>query len=133
MDCVIDHVIDRGRADVDVPMTYDAPQVLLVCREEDRRQAVVREDVGSVVGLSEHRAIHEKAHDLTWGGGSANDDPREGKLCIRTQTALVRANPFRNLRQRKLLIPKDIGDPEFRCDLDSVRFMEASNESHANI
>ena len=52
---------------------------------------------------------------------------------IRTQTVLVRTDPIRNLGQRELLVPKNIWYSEFGYDLDGIRFMEASDERHADI
>ena len=52
---------------------------------------------------------------------------------MRTQTILIGPNSVRNLGQRKLLISKDIGDSEFRHDLDGIRFVEPPDESHTDI
>jgi len=79
-------------------MTYDPHRVLLMCREEDGRQAIVRKDARSVVGFSEYRAVDEKAHDLTWGPKWGDQRTMiQGRGTVLTQAEFVRTDSIRNL------------------------------------
>ena len=57
----------------------------------------------------------------------------QGRGSVRTQTVLICADPVCDLGQRKLPVSKNIGDSQFRYDLDGVRFMEPPDKSHADI
>ena len=86
------------------------------------------------MGLSEHRALYEKARDLTGNpsGGISERGSKEGEGYSRARYSSA-PTLFAISGRGELHVSMNIGDSKFRYDLDGVRFVEASDESHTKI